>query len=206
MTKVILKYFALMSFLTMLCSTVSAQTESLGKAQLSREVRTLIHHNHVVSFTPFDLEADGDSDALLVLEKAADKTNATGFTQRRLFILERDAKGVLRKVAENKHIIQCARCGGSKDPFSSDDAFKFGHKWFSVYQESFAGNQHNSTYTFRKLKDGLWYLVRFENNRTVSTDAGVDLVSHIKNYPKDFSKIRFERFKPDVFAKRYHLN
>ena len=205
MIKALIKGFACMSVLT-ISFVASAQEGIFNKSQLSLELRTFVRQYHMVSFTPFDLDADGDLDALLVLERAADKTNATGFTQRRLLILERDAKGVLKKAAENKHIIQCARCGGSKDPFSSDDAFKFGHKWFSVYQESFAGNQHNSTYTFRKLKDGLWYLVRFENNRTVSTDAGVDLVSHIKNYPKDFSKIRFERFNPDVFAKRYHLN
>ena len=205
MIKAVIKWFTCLSVLT-ISSAASAQEGVFDKAQLPLELRTFVHQYHVVSFTPFDLDADGDLDALLVLERAADKTNATGFTQRSLLILERDAKGVLKKVAENKHIIQCARCGGSKDPFSSDDAFKFGHKWFSVYQESFAGNQHNSTYTFRKLKDGRWYLARFENNRTVSTDAGVDLITHIKTYPKDFLKVRFERFNPDVFAKRYHLD
>lgn len=172
------------------------------------EIKPFVEPNtQLLTYKAVDLNGDKRQDAIIVLEKPSN-SNVDPFTEypRTLIVLQRNSKGRLVVSARNNKIIQCQRCGGSQDPFVPDDAFNFGNKWFSITQESYGGTITNSTYTFQLHKDNRWYLKKFENNRTVNTKQGIDVVKKERRYPKDFSKITFARFNPVVFARRYQLN
>ena len=161
----------------------------------------------VIAYKAVDLNADSLQDAIIVLERPS-QSNANPFNehQRTLLILQRNIKGQLIEVAKNDKVVQCARCGGTQDPFVADEAFEFGKNWFSLTQESSSGTKHNSIYTFTLLKDKRWYLKRVETNRTVNTKAGIDVIKRVKTYPKNFSKILFSQFDPSSFARQYKFN
>ena len=64
-----------------------------------------------------DLDADGDDDALIVVESEG---GAAGRAPRGLLILRRDASGMLRKALSSPKAVLCRECGGMMgDPLHS---------------------------------------------------------------------------------------
>lgn len=63
-----------------------------------------------------------------------------------------------------------------------------------------------STYTFRKFKNGQWYLTEMENTQTVNNpNTGmVDVVTDLKKYLKNLKKIHFDQFNPDSLVSELH--
>ena len=143
-----------------------------------------------------DLDGDGDTDAFLITKPEKIKS-LTAKNNLVLSILEKNKNGQLIKVAENNKIFLYSKT--PKYLFSSEDFFKFQKNQFSIYQEIHAGTSHNSPYTFRKFKNGQWYLTEMENTQTVNNpNTGmVDVVTDLKKYPKSLKKIRFDQFNPD---------
>ena len=68
------------------------------------------------------------------------------------------------------------------------------------------GLLNNRTYTFRKFKNGQWYLTEMENTQTVNNpNTGmVDVVTDLKKYPKNLKKIHFDQFNPDSLVRELH--
>lgn len=66
-----------------------------------------------------------------------------------------------------------------------------------------AGTSHNSTYTFRKFKNGQWYLTEMENTQTVN-NPNTGMVTDLKKYPKNLKKIHFDQFNPDSLVSELH--
>ena len=187
--------FALNGFF---CHALAVEMPKSKQQNIPKELSVFVGHDDLWAYVYHDLDGDGDTDALLITkpEKIKSPTTKNNLV---LSILEKNKNGRLIKTAENNKIF--SYLDTPKHLFSSEDFFKFQKNQFSIYQEIHAGTSHNSTYTFRKFKNGQWYLTEIEKVRTVDNpNTGmVDVVTDLKKYPKSRKKIRFNQFDPDLF-------
>ena len=187
--------FALNGFF---CHALAVEMPKSKQQNIPKELSVFVGHDDLWAYVYHDLDGDGDTDALLITkpEKIKSPTTKNNLV---LSILEKNKNGRLIKTAENNKIF--SYLDTPKHLFSSEDFFKFQKNQFSIYQEIHAGTSHNSTYTFRKFKNGQWYLTEIEKVRTVDNpNTGmVDVVTDLKKYPKSLKKIRFNQFDPDLF-------
>ena len=187
--------FALNGFF---CHALAVEMPKSKQQNIPKELSVFVGHDDLWAYVYHDLDGDGDTDALLITkpEKIKSPTTKNNLV---LSILEKNKNGRLIKTAENNKIF--SYLDTPKHLFSSEDFFKFQKNQFSIYQEIHAGTSHNSTYTFRKFKNGQWYLTEIEKVRTVDNpNTGmVDVVTDLKKYPISLKKIRFNQFDPDLF-------
>lgn len=191
-----LKLTALFALNGSFCHALAAEIPASKQQNIPKELSRFVGHDELWDYVQHDLDGDGDEDVLLMTkpEKIKSPTTKNNLV---LSILEKRKNGRLIKVAENNKIFSYLET--PKHLFSSEDFFKFQKNRFSIYQEKHAGTSHNSTYTFRKFKNGQWYLTEIENARTVDNpNTGiVDVITDLKKYPKNLKKIYFDQFNPD---------
>lgn len=192
--------FALNGFF---CHALAVEMPKSKQQNIPKELSVFVGHDDLWAYVYHDLDGDGDTDALLITkpEKIKSPTTKNNLV---LSILEKNKNGRLIKTAENNKIF--SYLDTPKHLFSSEDFFKFQKNQFSIYQEMHAGTSHNSTYTFRKFKNGQWYLTEMENTQTVNNpNTGmVDVVTDLKKYPKNLKKIHFDQFNPDSLVSELH--
>lgn len=192
--------FALNGFF---CHALAVEMPKSKQQNIPKELSVFVGHDDLWAYVYHDLDGDGDTDALLITkpEKIKSPTTKNNLV---LSILEKNKNGRLIKTAENNKIF--SYLDTPKHLFSSEDFFKFQKNQFSIYQEIHAGTSHNSTYTFRKFKNGQWYLTEIEKVRTVDNpNTGmVDVVTDLKKYPKSLKKIYFDQFNPDSLVSELH--
>jgi|GEM_PF-1454918 len=193
-------FFALNVFF---CHALATEISTPEQQNIPKELSVFVGHDDLWAYVYHDLDGDGDTDALLITkpEKIKSPTTKNNLV---LSILEKNKNGRLIKTAENNKIF--SYLDTPKHLFSSEDFFKFQKNQFSIYQEMHAGTSHNSTYTFRKFKNGQWYLTEMENTQTVNNpNTGmVDVVTDLKKYPKNLKKIHFDQFNPDSLVSELH--
>jgi hypothetical protein len=114
-----------------------------------------------------DLDADGDDDALLVLDDGQD---ATAAMPRVLLLLRRDAAGRLQVGLESPHAILCRRCGGmTGDPLHS---IRIGSSDFTLRFEGGSRELWSSEYGFAYARElDQWQLRRVEHAGFDRTDG-----------------------------------
>ena len=192
--------FALNGFF---CHALAVEMPKSKQQNIPKELSVFVRHDDLWAYVYHDLDGDGDTDALLITkpEKIKSPTTKNNLV---LSILEKNKNGRLIKTAENNKIF--SYLDTPKHLFSSEDFFKFQKNQCSIYQEMHAGTSHNSTYTFRKFKNGQWYLTEMENTKTVNNpNTGmVDVVTDLKKYPKNLKKIHFDQFNPDSLVSELH--
>lgn len=163
------------------------------------EISPLLNEGDTLLYlSPEDLNGDGLSDYLLILEKSggADLGNL-----RELVIVIRQKDHSLRIVKRNSKIVMCSKCGGGwGDPFSEDNVVT-DTKTFSVQNYGGGGIRWSQNYKFNYSRtDETWQLVE----ATVSTFNTNDLEDEETVYkpPKDFGKIDIADFDPETFLQR----
>ena len=182
------------------CHALAAEIPTSKQQNIPKELSVFVRHDDLWAYVYHDLDGDGDTDALLITkpEKIKSPTTKNNLV---LSILEKNKNGRLIKTAENNKIF--SYLDTPKHLFSSEDFFKFQKNQFSIYQEMHAGTSHNSTYTFRKFKNGQWYLTEMENTQTVN-NPNTGMVTDLKKYPKNLKKIHFDQFNPDSLVSELH--
>ena len=185
------------------CHALAVEMPKSKQQNIPKELSVFVGHDDLWAYVYHDLDGDGDTDALLITKSEKIKSPTTK-NNLVLSILEKNKNGRLIKTAENNKIF--SYLDTPKHLFSSEDFFKFQKNQFSIYQEMHAGTSHNSTYTFRKFKNGQWYLTEMENTQTVNNpNTGmVDVVTDLKKYPKNLKKIHFDQFNPDSLVSELH--
>jgi hypothetical protein len=151
-----------------------------------------------------DLNDDGTTDYILVLEKQKEKPDDPDIEegQRPLLILVRDATGALRLVKRNDKIILCSTCGGMfGDAFQGIEA---GTKTFTVSHFGGSGGcRWENIYKFNySRRDKTWQLVATEEFETHPTDGNPDNdYKERKTYTpsKDYGKIDIADFDPENY-------
>ncbi len=159
-----------------------------GDAELTAfvEPNTKVH-----SFYRSDLNADGQEDALLILEGASEEG------LRSLLILVRGADHQLRLAKRNNDVVFCKGCGGVfGDPFY---LLEVKGTSFSVFHEGGSSDRWANRYTFGYSKrDDTWQLVEaYEgSHNSFEPEKGEE-----KTYtpPKDFGKIDISEFDPQAY-------
>lgn len=194
-----LKLIVLFVLNGLFCYATASEISELQQGNIPKELLIFVKHDELWGYEYHDLDDDGDTDVLLITKPKKIKL-PTAKNNLVLSILEKKKDGRLRKVAENKEIFSYLEM--PKHLFSGEDIFKFQKNQFSIYQEKHAGTLNNNTYTFRKFKNGLWYLTGVENVRTINNQntGEIDVVTDFKKYPRDFKKIRFDQFNPDLLS------
>lgn len=193
-----LKLIVLFALNGLFYHALASEIPELQQDNIPKELSIFVRYDELWGYVYHDLDDDGDIDVLLITKPKKIKLTTTK-NNLVLSILEKKKDGQFRKVSENKEIFLYFET--PKHLFSGKDVFKFKKNQFSIYQEKHSGTLNNSTYTFRKFKNGLWYLTEVENVRTENnTNTGmIDVVTELKKYPRDFKKIRFEQFNPNIF-------
>ncbi len=143
-------------------------------------------------FTTADLNGDGLSDYLLVLESPG---NSEEGNLRELVIITRQEDRSLRVEKRNSKIVMCSKCGGGwGDPFPGDIITDT--NTFTVQNYGGGGSRWSEVYRFNySRRDRKWQLVE----ATLSTFNIDDLHSEkttVYKPPKDFGKIDIADFDP----------
>ena len=189
----------------LLLSSLSARAAGNGEPVAAKvipaELKPFIEPRTVLlSFDAADLNGDGLSDYVLVLEKQKNKPTDDDITdgQRPLLLLIRQPNGTLKLAKRNDKLVMCSTCGGVMgDPF---EAMVVGSKTFTVSHFGGSGWRWANSARFNySRRDDTWQLVRVEE---VSFHAGdPDKTTKTKVYtpPKHFGKIDIADFDPESF-------
>lgn len=139
-----------------------------------------------------DLDGDGRSDALLVVDHPEAGRESKGGRARTVLVLVRDAGGRLQESAYNDKIVPCAKCGGLLgDPFGYARIDKNG---FTVLIEGGSRQRWSSEYVFvYSIQSKDWLLQRVE--RGAYDQISEENVSRTFT-PEDFGQIAFSDFDP----------
>ena len=148
-----------------------------------------------------DLDRDGDSDFILVLERppaSADEDMEPG--QRPLLLLLREADGKLREAKRNERMVMCPRCGGVMgDPFVGIES---GPGTFTVQHYGGSSWRWSADYKFNySRRDRTWQLVLVEESSFHASDPTTEKTTRATP-PKDFGKIDLADFDPDDWKGR----
>lgn len=154
--------------------------------------------NRPLAFETADLNRDGRSDAILVLEPIL-KPGDDPFAERPrlLLVLAGQPDGTYREAARNARLVYCSACGGVMgDPFQGVAA---GPGTFTVHNAGGSSWRWGVEYTFNySRRDDAWQLVRVtENTFHVSDPKGP--TETVSTPPKHFGKIDLAAFDPEVW-------
>lgn len=141
-----------------------------------------------------DLNRDAYPDKLLVLDSITADTQGNE-SRRPLLLLTANAQGQYALAARNDRTVMCSDCGGMMgDPYQG---LTIKNGYFSV--EHYGGSAWRWTHiiTFKyNPTDHHWYLHRAggDSFHAANPDSAT---THVET-PRDFGRIRFERYKGDV--------
>ncbi|MEE7545774.1 hypothetical protein HF319_00810 [Xanthomonas sp. Kuri4-1] len=145
-----------------------------------------------------DLTGAGRSDALVVASPPSAEEEKLGEGEpRTVLLLKQDAAGLLTRVAENRRIVPCARCGGlAGDPYAYSRIEKGG---FTLSISAGSRERWADDYSFRYRPDeGTWVLDKVMRE---VTDTESDQLRKLELTDKDFGHITFEDFDPVKLAR-----
>ena len=165
------------------------------------ELRRFVEPQTVlISFDAADLNGDGLSDYVVVLEKQKKKPDDVDIEegQRPLLLIIRQKDGSLKVAKRNEKIVFCSTCGGVfGDPL---DSIEVGPKTFSV--NHFGGSAWRWGNSFRfnySRRDNTWQLVRVEEVSFNAGDPDKTMKTKIYTPPKHYGKIDIADFDPENF-------
>lgn len=141
-----------------------------------------------------DIDGDGDSDALVVLQSADNDKHR--LEPRTLMVLQRNANGDLENTEENRAVILCQSCGGMfGDPLREIQVFPGG---FLLRFEGGSRELWSRDYRFSYSKDvGTWLLSEARDSSLDRLDgSAIDRQLKLSN----FEPVSTERFDPEIFA------
>lgn len=144
-----------------------------------------------------DLNADGRSDVVLVVDHVTTGDDTLGeVSPRTMLLLLRAQDHGLRIAGRNDKLVPCARCGGMfGDPFGYigiDDAE------FTVVTEGGSREHWSNEYVFAYDKSGkIWLLNRV--TRRIS-DSITDQERTLTLTPREFGEISYDRFDPSLIS------
>jgi len=153
----------------------------------------------LIAYQTADLNGDGTSDYVFVLEKQPRKPDDPPIEQgqRLLKIATRLANGTLSVVKTNANIVFCSTCGGIMgDPFESLTAAA---KTFSVRLSG--GSNSRWAYMFKfnySRRDNTWQLVLAEETSYQASDPK-NVERKTFTPPKDFGKIDIADCDPEHY-------
>ena len=192
----------LICLLLALCAysfSAAAQQSEESDLKIPAEVAPFIERGtKAIRLETADLNGDGRSDFVLVLEKSKTKRDKDGFPldQRPLLILIRQPDKSLKLAGRNEKVVFCATCGGVfGDPFAG---IKTGRNTFTV--ELYGGSNWRWTedYTFNYSRlDRTWQLVRIESGSFHVFEP--TKVERKILTPQKFGKINLADFDPEKF-------
>ena len=144
-----------------------------------------------------DLDRDGRSDLLLILERPdslpsePDLPNRT----RTLLVLVSQPGGELREAARSDRAVLCSTCGGSfGDPFEGVEIVRPGE--FTVQHHGGSSWRWRADFTFRySRRDRAWQLVRVSELSYHASDPE-RMTRRISRPPKHFGRIDLQEFDP----------
>lgn len=192
----------LLFVLSALCAasfSAAAQQTDESDVKIPREVAAFVERGtKSIRLETADLNGDGRSDFVLVLERSKPKLDKDGFplNQRPLLILVRQTDKTLKLAGRSEKAVLCSTCGGVfGDPFAGIEA---GKNTFTVnlYGGSNWRWTHNYTFNYSRL-DKTWQLVRSESSSFHVFEP--DKVERKIVTAKKFGKINLADFDPEKF-------
>jgi hypothetical protein len=143
-----------------------------------------------------DLDLDGRSDYLLVLERGASATTDAELegNPRMLRVLIATAAGGYTLAAESERAVLCSRCGGALgDPFEGVEA---GEGRFTVHHYGGSSWRWRADFTFAySRRDKAWQLVEVVDLSHHTSDTAA-FRREVSRPPRDFGKIDLRQFDP----------
>ncbi|WP_343204002.1 hypothetical protein [Luteibacter sp. Sphag1AF] len=142
-----------------------------------------------------DLNADGQTDALLVLDPPSTANHKLGEGPARdVVLLVRDSSGQLKKFASNDRIVPCATCGGiSGDPFGYT---RLEPGQFTIVNGG-GGREHwADEYTFKYSAEKKDWLIARVVRRVEDRDTGKQ--QRIELTAKELGAVTFGHFDPST--------
>ena len=192
------------TFLSLLSSfvPVSLAADVLSAKDIPAEVKPFIERNTVAFLlNAVDLNGDGLSDYVLVLEKKRGASDEVEEGERSLLLLIRQPNKSLKLAKRNDKIVFCAKCGGmSGDPFESLDVAP---KSFTVNNYGGSSQRWANSYQFNySRRDNTWQLVAVEESSFDATDPEKTMKQKTYKPPKHFGKIDIADFDPQNYRGR----
>ncbi len=183
-------------------ATFSAMAQPMTEAvPLPAEVVPFVEPGSIpIALEKADLDGDGRSDWLLVLEYARARIDSKNRFEeegpRTLLLLRRGADGRLVMAARNDRVVYCRGCGGMMgDPFQGLEAAT---GRFTVTNAGGSRYRWSRAYTFAWSRiDSTWQLVRIEDGSVDIRDPQQREKRSVRRPPKDYGKIDFKAYKPD---------
>lgn len=158
----------------------------------------ILNGTKLLAYAKADLNGDGTSDYVFILEKQK-KAGAEDIMeqQRPLYIATWAANGRLKVQKTNSNIVLCSNCGGVfGDPFDSLTAktksFSVAHYGGSNYRWAY-----NYTFNYSRI-DKTWQLVAVDTLEYHTSNPDQTTEKHLKP-PKDFGKIDIADFNASDF-------
>ena len=151
-----------------------------------------------ISINAADLNGDGLSDYILVLEKQQSSDPDIEDRQRFLLIVVRQPDSRLQVKKRSDKVVLCSSCGGTwGDPF---DSIKVGPKTFTVSHYGGSRERWETNYTFSySRRDDTWQLVRAEEITSDIFDPKHKKYREVLTPPKHFGKIDISDFDPENY-------
>ena len=183
-------------------SPFSLALEPLADKEIAVEVKPFIESNTLaISLNAVDLNGDGLSDYVLVLEKkrATSEENEDG--ERSLLLLIRQSNKSLKLAKRNDKIVFCAKCGGVfGDPF---EFLEVAPKSFAVHLHG--GSSHRWAYSYYfnySRRDNTWQLVAVDESSFHVSDPEKTMKQKLYKPPKHYGKIDIADFDPENYRGR----
>lgn len=173
------------------CLSVSAQESEL---KIPADVKPFIEKDKTaVAFESADLDLDGSTDHILIVEDSESASNDGNEGVRTMIILIRKG-GKLRVAKTNSNVAFCRECGGAfGDPLDSINV-----KAGSFTVNNYGGSSWRWGYSFKfnySRRDRTWQLVRSVEESFNSLDPKT--MKRKVHTPKSFGKIDIADFDPD---------
>lgn len=190
-------FFVLLALCAASFSAAAQQEESDVKipAEVARFVES---RTKAIALETADLNGDGSSDFVLVLERSETEPDKDGFplNQRPLLILVRQPDKSLKLAGRNEKAVFCSTCGGVfGDPFAGIEA---GRNTFTVNLYGGSNWRWSNSYTFNySRRDKTWQLVRIESSSFHVFEP--NKVERKITTAKKFGKINLADFDPEKF-------
>ena len=187
-----------------LLAAAAAGADVIPAAEVPAEVESFVEVGTLpIAIEHADLNGDGRTDFLLVLEKqkVAESDPDLEERQRPLLILVREPGGALTLRKRNDRVVYCSSCGGAMgDPFvgvkTAGTAFTVQHYGGSAWRWS-------AETTFRySRRDDTWQLTRVELRSFHALDPDDSVEVEVYEPPRDFGKIDLADFDPDDWKGR----
>ena len=192
------------TFLFFLFSFVldSWAVESLADKNIPSEVKPFIERNTAaILLNAVDLNGDGLSDYVLVLEKKRSASDEIEEGSRPLLLLIRQANKSLKLAKRNDKIVLCAQCGGTfGDPLESLDVAS---KSFTV--NHYGGSSQRWAYSYQfnySRRDNTWQLVAVDESFFDAHDPEKTMKHKTYKPPKHYGKIDIADFDPQNYRGR----